>query len=116
MFKGAFEEADGNILEAVRDSEAATGPPRVDNVLRGDGTTALCVCVMEDPATAALSVAAAWAGDSRALLIRGGSGGGLSVVRLTEDHKPGRADERKRIVAAGGMVEKIHETWRACAR
>lgn len=99
--------------------------------MRGDGTTALGVFVMESPATGALSALAAWAGDSRALLLRGsatasaaasaaaggaaaasGADGASLVLRLTEDHKPGRVDEKLRLRAAGGVVENIRGTWR----
>merc|ERR1719433_1396670 len=49
-------------------------------------------------------------GDSRAVLCRAQSGR-LSAVRLTDDHKPGRADERRRIEANGGVVD--HQgVWR----
>jgi len=50
-------------------------------------------------------------GDSRAVLCRSQSGGRLSAVRLTEDHKPGRSDERRRIEAAGGVVD-MQGVWR----
>jgi protein phosphatase 1G len=39
------------------------------------------------------------AGDSRAILCRGGKG-----IRLTVDHKPTLPEETKRIKAAGGVV------------
>lgn len=41
----------------------------------------------------------AWCGDSRAVLLRG-----RGVRRLSEDHKPERRDETKRIQKAGGAV------------
>ena len=43
----------------------------------------------------------AHAGDSRALLVREDK-----VIRMTEDHKPNRLTERKRITAAGGKVSR----------
>mmetsp|Transcript_21135 Transcript_21135/g.46585 ORF Transcript_21135/g.46585 Transcript_21135/m.46585 type:complete len:490 (-) Transcript_21135:67-1536(-) len=49
-------------------------------------------------------------GDSRAVLCRA-QGGQLSAVRLSDDHKPGRADERKRIEAKGGVVD-MQGVWR----
>ena len=49
---------------------------------------------------------AAHAGDSRAVLCRGGA-----PVRLTEDHKPNLATERARVEAAGGRVE-FQRCWR----
>lgn len=49
-------------------------------------------------------------GDSRAVLCRA-QNSRLSAVRLTDDHKPGRADERRRIEANGGVVD--HQgVWR----
>lgn len=49
-------------------------------------------------------------GDSRAVLCRA-QGGRLSAVRLSDDHKPGRADERRRIEANGGVVD-MQGVWR----
>jgi serine/threonine protein phosphatase PrpC len=49
-------------------------------------------------------------GDSRAVLCRA-QGGRLSAVRLSDDHKPGRADERRRIESVGGLVD-IQGVWR----
>lgn len=49
-------------------------------------------------------------GDSRAVLCRA-QGGRLSAVRLSDDHKPGRADERRRVEANGGVVD-IQGVWR----
>mmetsp|Transcript_20537 Transcript_20537/g.57026 ORF Transcript_20537/g.57026 Transcript_20537/m.57026 type:complete len:473 (+) Transcript_20537:67-1485(+) len=49
-------------------------------------------------------------GDSRAVLCRA-QGGRLSAMRLSDDHKPGRADERRRIEAVGGVVD-MQGVWR----
>jgi len=49
-------------------------------------------------------------GDSRAVLCRSRSGH-LSAVRLSDDHKPGRADEQRRIESKGGVVE-MQGVWR----
>lgn len=49
-------------------------------------------------------------GDSRAVLCRA-QGGRLSAVRLSDDHKPGRADEQRRIQANGGVVD-MQGVWR----
>mmetsp|Transcript_60174 Transcript_60174/g.176584 ORF Transcript_60174/g.176584 Transcript_60174/m.176584 type:complete len:457 (+) Transcript_60174:121-1491(+) len=49
-------------------------------------------------------------GDSRAVLCRS-QGGRLSAVRLSDDHKPGRADERRRIESVGGLVD-MQGVWR----
>ena len=50
----------------------------------------------------------AHSGDSRAILCQG-----KSAVRLTEDHKPNRKDEEKRIKLAGGQVINIGGVHRA---
>lgn len=49
---------------------------------------------------------AAHAGDSRAVLCRGGD-----AVRLTEDHKPELVVEKQRVEANGGRVE-MQRCWR----
>ena len=63
--------------------------------LPDSGTTALAALVC--PATGALTVANA--GDSRAVLCRGGR-----AVALSTDHRPGVPAEAARIAAAGGVV------------
>mmetsp|Transcript_13162 Transcript_13162/g.24280 ORF Transcript_13162/g.24280 Transcript_13162/m.24280 type:complete len:460 (+) Transcript_13162:61-1440(+) len=47
-------------------------------------------------------------GDSRAVLCAGQK---LAAKRLSDDHKPGRADERSRIAANGGVVD-MQGVWR----
>eukprot|EP00933_Yihiella_yeosuensis_P034297 TRINITY_DN27795_c4_g1_i1.p1 TRINITY_DN27795_c4_g1~~TRINITY_DN27795_c4_g1_i1.p1 ORF type:complete len:459 (+),score=110.15 TRINITY_DN27795_c4_g1_i1:177-1553(+) len=49
-------------------------------------------------------------GDSRAVLCRSHNDS-LSAVRLSDDHKPGRPDERKRIEEIGGVVD-MQGVWR----
>merc|ERR1719379_2460306 len=49
-------------------------------------------------------------GDSRAGLCRA-QGGRLSAIRLSDDQKPGRADERRRVEANGGVVD-VQGVWR----
>ena len=57
-------------------------------------------------------VTTAWAGDSRAVLARTDPGNSpkgvprLVAVPLTRDHEPCLQAERRRIVAAGGRVER----------
>ena len=46
-------------------------------------------------------------GDSRAILISVNNGGS-SIIKLSRDHKPNLMEEKKRIIAAGGRVEKIY--------
>jgi len=45
------------------------------------------------------------AGDSRAILVREKEEGEVEAVDLSEDHKPNLPGERKRIYAAGGIIE-----------
>eukprot|EP00931_Biecheleriopsis_adriatica_P064261 TRINITY_DN39064_c0_g1_i1.p1 TRINITY_DN39064_c0_g1~~TRINITY_DN39064_c0_g1_i1.p1 ORF type:complete len:430 (-),score=112.35 TRINITY_DN39064_c0_g1_i1:77-1327(-) len=63
-----------------------------DNV----GCTAVCVLLTDT------EIVCANAGDSRAVLCRGGH-----PVELSHDHKPNDVGERQRIEAAGGRVEEI---------
>lgn len=49
----------------------------------------------------------AWCGDSRAVLVRG-----TRAVRLSQDHKPERKDETRRIEKAGGAVVNINGIYR----
>ena len=60
------------------------------------GCTALLVQISK------LKIFVAHAGDSRAILVKQKG----SVERLTEDHKPDRADEKSRIMSSGGEVTK----------
>ncbi|CAK0886362.1 unnamed protein product [Prorocentrum cordatum] len=46
----------------------------------------------------------AWLGDSRCLLCRETSQGGLAAVALTEDHRPSLKSEAERVKKAGGAV------------
>jgi len=43
-------------------------------------------------------------GDSRAVLGRRNSAGAIQAVQLSNDHKPDKPEERKRIIAAGGHL------------
>merc|ERR1712110_715277 len=49
-------------------------------------------------------------GDSRAVLCRAGQ-----AVAVSEDHKPDRLDEKKRIERAGGLVLNVRGAWRIAA-
>lgn len=60
------------------------------------GCTAVCVLLTES------FFICANAGDSRAVLCRAGA-----AVELSRDHKPNDTEERRRIEAAGGWVQKI---------
>lgn len=62
----------------------------------GQGCTAVVCCVTKE------NIVVANAGDSRAVLCRGGR-----AVALSEDHKPSLARERSRIAKAGGQVIEL---------
>lgn len=54
----------------------------------------------------------AWAGDSRAIIVRGRNG-----IRCTEDHRPSRRDEMNRVKNVGGFVaQDAHGIWRVGRR
>lgn len=71
-----------------------------------DGTTALFVLVTGTELDN-LTLFSAHVGDCRAVLCRGGL-----AVRLTQDHRPDRKDEQKRIKDAGGGVFQVSGIWR----
>lgn len=69
---------------------------------RACGTTATVVALV------GTELWVAHVGDSRAVLCASGG----HVVRLCDDHRPGREDEMRRIEAAGGLVVDVSGTWR----
>mmetsp|Transcript_56166 Transcript_56166/g.126605 ORF Transcript_56166/g.126605 Transcript_56166/m.126605 type:complete len:459 (-) Transcript_56166:62-1438(-) len=84
-----------------------------------DGSTMLLCLIYPDDARVSLDgsrttghcrMLIANLGDSRAVLCRSQLGR-VSAVRLSDDHKPGRADERRRIEAKGGVVD-MQGVWR----
>lgn len=56
----------------------------------------------------------AWVGDSRGVLGRSKKGGGYEAVPLTKDHKPTAPEEKARIVATNGRVERSASTHTFC--
>lgn len=58
----------------------------------------------------ALRLVVANLGDSRAVLCRAGQ-----AVAASDDHKPTRIDEKKRIERAGGLVLQVRGAWRVAA-
>merc|ERR1719265_2515277 len=58
----------------------------------------------------ALRLIVANLGDSRAVLCRAGQ-----AVAASDDHKPTRIDEKKRIERAGGLVLQVRGAWRVAA-
>jgi serine/threonine protein phosphatase PrpC len=75
------------------------------------GTTAVCALLHGNPKLGtALRLVVANLGDSRGVLCRAGQ-----AVAVSEDHKPSRIDEKKRIERAGGLVLQVRGTWRVAA-
>ena len=71
-----------------------------------DGTTALFL-LFAGTDVDDLTLFTAHVGDCRAVLCRAGT-----AVRLTQDHRPDRRDEQKRIKEAGGGVFQVSGIWR----
>lgn len=77
----------------------------------GQGSTALVTLLHGNPKLGtALRLLVANVGDSRAVLCRAGQ-----AVAVSEDHKPDRLDEKKRIERAGGLVVNVRGLWRIAA-
>jgi len=75
------------------------------------GSTAVVALLHGNPKLGtALRLVLAHVGDSRAVLCRAGQ-----AVAITEDHKPDRLDEKKRIERAGGLVLNVRGAWRIAA-
>lgn len=67
------------------------------------GTTAVVTWLFES------DLYCAWVGDSRGVLGRmGANGKGMKAVELSNDQKPSRGDEKRRVKAAGGRIAR----WR----
>lgn len=75
------------------------------------GSTAVAALLHGNPKLGtALRLVIANLGDSRAVLCRGGQ-----AVAVSEDHKPTRTDEKKRIERSGGLVLQVRGAWRVAA-
>lgn len=75
------------------------------------GSTAVTAILHGNPKLGtALRLVVANLGDSRAVLCRAGQ-----AVATSEDHKPSRIDEKKRIERAGGLVLQVRGCWRVAA-
>lgn len=98
--------ANGGIAAALQDAFVRTDADFIESVASDSGTTALVACV------AGRSLVVANAGDCRGVLCTGDAS---RAVRLSEDHKPNRADEKARIMSAGGDVEFLG-CWRVKSR
>lgn len=74
------------------------------------GSTAVAALLHGNPKLGtALRLVVANCGDSRAVLCRAGQ-----AVAVSEDHKPTRIDEKKRIERAGGLVMQVRGIARVC--
>jgi len=71
-----------------------------------DGTTAL-ICLLVGASVDTLTLFCSHVGDCRAVMCRGGKS-----LRLTQDHRPDRKDEQKRVKDAGGGVFQVAGIWR----
>jgi len=75
------------------------------------GSTAVIAMLHGNPKLgSALRLVVGHVGDSRAVLCRAGS-----AVPLSEDHRPDRLDEKKRVERAGGLVLNVRGAWRIAA-
>jgi len=92
----AFEVTDRDLLQLARRKKYT------------DGTTALLL-LFGGTDVNNLYLYTANLGDCRAVLCRGGV-----AVRLTNDHRPDRKDEQRRIKDAGGGCFQICGIWRCC--
>jgi len=89
--------------EVVKTDEEFLCKAREREVL--DGSTGLiCLIYPSEGRKGGQRMMLANIGDSRAVLCRS-QNGKLHAVRLTDDHKPGRADEQRRIEQNGGVVD-----------
>lgn len=96
----AFEQTDAEVCESAERKQ-----------LQVVGSTALSIMVHGNPKLgSALRLVISNCGDSRAILCREGK-----AVQLSEDHKPDRPDEKKRIERLGGAVLEVRGHWRVVA-
>ncbi|TQD81514.1 hypothetical protein C1H46_032957 [Malus baccata] len=84
----SYQQTDADFLDSERD------------IYRDDGSTASTAVLVGN------HLYVANVGDSRTVISRAGK-----AIALSEDHKPNRSDERKRIESAGGFVMWTG-TWR----
>jgi serine/threonine protein phosphatase PrpC/cold shock CspA family protein len=98
--RDAYMQTDKDILES---SERK----KIEQI----GSSAITAVVHGNPKiqTTPLRLVVANVGSSRAVLCRSGE-----AVALSDDHKPTRADEKKRVERAGGLVLQVKGKWHVC--
>mmetsp|Transcript_22346 Transcript_22346/g.51204 ORF Transcript_22346/g.51204 Transcript_22346/m.51204 type:complete len:665 (+) Transcript_22346:127-2121(+) len=75
------------------------------------GSTALIALLHGNPKLgSALRLVLAHVGDSRGVLCRAGQ-----AVAVSDDHRPDRLEEKKRVERAGGLVLNVRGAWRIAA-
>jgi len=106
---------DEKIRSAIKDAFLATDKEILGTAERKKfehvGSTAVTALLHGNPKLGtALRLVISNLGDSRGVLCRAGQ-----AVAVSEDHKPSRIDEKKRIERAGGLVLQVRGTWRVAA-
>ena len=103
---GGWEVADRAAARAIKLVEAAAAQDLALDAMLAEVFAGLDSRAARCGSTATLlfargnDLAVAWVGDSRAVLVKSG---GFEV--LTPDHRIDRMDERRRVLAAGGVIE-----------
>jgi len=106
---------DEKLRMALRDAFLATDKEVLEQAERKKteniGSSGLVLCVHGNPKVpnTPLRLVVAHVGSCRAVLCRGGD-----AVALSEDHRPTRTDEKKRIERGGGLVLQVKGQWRMC--
>lgn len=100
----AFVKTDHNFCSQVKSiSSSIDEPTAFSNTIASMGGTTACLMFVRQNMFTIFNT-----GDSRALLINKDG----TFEQISEDHKPDRADERKRIFSAGGTVSHFSGVWR----
>jgi len=106
---------DEKLKNAIREAFAQTDKEILSLAERKkfeqQGSTAITALLHGNPKLGtALRLVISNVGDSRAVLCRAGQ-----AVAVSDDHKPDRLDEKKRIERAGGLVLNVRGAWRIAA-
>jgi serine/threonine protein phosphatase PrpC len=96
MFPGFIKQCNLDMDNAFAMMQADLNACDVD--VKCSGATATVTCVIGD------KIYVYNCGDSRAVLGRRNPNGSIGAHALSQDHKPDRADERKRVLACGGHL------------